>query len=388
VNDFIDRLKQDNYISPRVLKGTPIEAWIKRFLAIETSPRATRLVAKNRGYSPQTIGGYASIFENHLKGDPFLDGTMETATSGEVMELFKRIAGHRIPIGRPHKDKDGVWIQPDLSRPVAGTRQYEAIYSFVRMTFREYQLTHTHFYDPFVELERPKPTRRQERQGLEEDEVVKLFTVEGVFRDEPELERAVCAAMFWAGLRRSEIFGLMPGDLDWSTPKIIVRNAWKNFDRKTRELGDPKHHKIRETIFPDILQEAIKAHWEKNGHHELVFARKDGTIPGAAWFESHTYKWLDHAGIDLAGRTITPHSARHSLASVLENNGESLRVIGDLLGHSDLKTTKGYLHTPQGKINEITKKINESQVDKGTSPVANVNKKDQGSAGDPATSRR
>jgi len=34
-----------------------------------------------------------------------------------------------------------------------------------------------------------------------------------------------------------------------------------------------------------------------------------------------------------------------------------LRYIRDMLGHTSMKTTVGYLHTPEGKINEIMRKI-------------------------------
>jgi site-specific recombinase XerD len=63
------------------------------------------------------------------------------------------------------------------------------------------------------------------------------------------------------------------------------------------------------------------------------------------------------AGINTKGREIVPHSARHSLASLLEERGVSLRYIQDLLGHSDLQTTKIYLHTTEKTIRDIGNKI-------------------------------
>jgi integrase len=61
-----------------------------------------------------------------------------------------------------------------------------------------------------------------DRDFIEKWEMVKLFAP-GVIAD--PLQKAVCAAMFWAGLRRSEIFGLKPEDLDWQAAMIRVRNA-------------------------------------------------------------------------------------------------------------------------------------------------------------------
>jgi integrase len=164
--------------------------------------------------------------------------------------------------------------------------------------------------------------------------------------------------MFWAGMRRAEIFGLKPEDLDWQSPGIKICRAWKLFNRKSKILGDPKWHKKREIPFPDILQAAIKELWAAYGQHEFVFCRKDGSLPGETFLRWHLPRWFKRAGIELNGRKIVPHSARHSLASVLEAKGVPLRYIGDMLGHSSLKTTRGYLHTVSGAINDMGAKIN------------------------------
>jgi site-specific recombinase XerD len=110
-----------------------------------------------------------------------------------------------------------------------------------------------------------------------------------------------------------------------------------------------------------MLQAAIKKIWEENGKHKFVFCWKDGRILGSKWTNHNLKKWLDRAGVDLAGRKIVPHSARHSLASILEERGVSLRHIQELLGHADFKTTKTYLHSTEKTIRNIGKKIAEAR---------------------------
>jgi integrase/recombinase XerD len=187
--------------------------------------------------------------------------------------------------------------------------------------------------------------------------MVRLFEP-GVLKS--ALELAVCAAMFLSGLRRSEIFALKPEDLDWHSPKITVRRAWQNFDRKDRVLGPPKGKRERDAPFDPVLQEAVRKLWAENGRHEFVFSYKNGTTPGPSWIRGRFSKWLVRAGIPLEGRNIVPHSSRHSLASLLEERGVSLRYIQELLGHSDLETTKGYLHSTGATLRNIGQKISKA----------------------------
>jgi integrase len=180
---------------------------------------------------------------------------------------------------------------------MAGTRTFEIAIKFVRMTFREFGKTHPRWLNPFQSIDAPKAMDGNPRDILDDNEVIKLFS-SNAFND--KMEKAVCAAMYWAGLRRSEIFALRPENLDWKTPKIRIENAWKNFDRKDRELGDPKCHRKREVPFPIQLQEAIQELWEDQGRHEFVFAWKKDVMknPGASsWVSSFCKVWILCGGL-------------------------------------------------------------------------------------------
>jgi integrase/recombinase XerD len=131
------------------------------------------------------------------------------------------------------------------------------------------------------------------------------------------------------------------------------------FNKKEKVLGPTKGKKPRDAPFDPILQEAIKKLWKENGRHEFVFCWKNGKVIGSSWIKGRFPQWLQRTGIELGGRNIVPHSSRHSLASLLEERGVSLRYIQELLGHSDLKTTKTYLHSTEKTIRDIGRKISE-----------------------------
>jgi integrase len=324
--------------TPVHVDDTTVGEWLVRFTSLNDNPRAARLIGEGSPYSPGTIELYRQSFEHHIRGDPFCGLKMSEINPAHALSFIARIGNHDT------KDK----------RKIAGTRAFEIVINFVRMAFREYWLENLDWNNPFT-LKAPKKKKGKRRDVLGEDEIIKLF-YPGVITD--PLEWAVAVAMFWTGLRRSEIWGLKVEDLDWQTPRLNICHAWKRIASKQhRAIGDPKWHKIRDAPFPEDLQMAIKELWAANGVHNFVFCRKDGTQPGPDWIRDHLPKWMARAKIDPAGRRVVPHSARHSLASILEAKGVPLRYIQDMLGHSRMETTLGYLHTPEGTINEITKKI-------------------------------
>jgi integrase len=149
---------------------------------------------------------------------------------------------------------------------------------------------------------------------------------------------------------------MLPTNLISSSKFCSIYNAVA-LSPEARSLGDPKWHKIREIPFPWQLQEAIRELWAAYGEHEFVFCNAKGSLPGANYMRRRLPYWLKAAEINLGGRRIVPHGSRHSLASALEEDGVPLRQIQDMLGYSDLKTTRRYLHDTADHINKMGKKI-------------------------------
>jgi integrase len=341
---FLKKKQETEGSSRRVqTEDITVRAWLEKFTAIETSPRSGINAAENRPYSVATLKGYKKEFERHIKDDPVCQLKMTEVEEEDALEFVTRMSRKKLKGGRT----------------MGGTRTFVKVIKFVRMAFRAFGQKRGNYrwINPFQYMKAPK-YKSPRRDYLTEEEMLMFFNP-GVLLDTMEL--CVCSALYLAGLRRGEVFALKPEDLDWATPKINLCRAWQDFDSGGKVLGPLKEKKPREAPFDAILQEAIKKLWAENGEHEFVFSFKKpirgSMIPGAFWLKKHFSQWIKKAGINLNGRNVTPHSSRHSLASLLENRGVSLRYIQEMLGHSKLETTKIYLHTPENIIREMGQKV-------------------------------
>lgn len=117
----------------------------------------------------------------------------------------------------------------------------------------------------------------------------------------------------------------------------------------TREVKERR----RKTIpVPPELAAMLRAHWIAQRaerlaaaniweDNDLVFCHPDGRPidPRDDWEEWAAI--LQAAGVPHHG----VHAARHSAATMLIDEGVALTVVQEMLGHADIRTTRGYVHT-------------------------------------------
>ena len=135
------------------------------------------------------------------------------------------------------------------------------------------------------------------------------------------------SVLYSAGLRISELLALKPGDINVSRSLIRVRQGKGRKDRFTL-LSRPLVKKLTE--YRGLYKPQV---W--------LFER----LPGEQFTESIVSKRLKAAARE-AGITkrIYPHLLRHSFATHLIEQGTDLKIVKELMGHNNIKTTEMYVH--------------------------------------------
>ena len=174
---------------------------------------------------------------------------------------------------------------------------------------------------------------------LTPDEINKLMDIS---LDSPFNYRtkAMLEVMYGSGLRVSELVNLTLNDIDLYNDTILVHG--KGSKERIVPLGD--YAKEYLTKYLEVRNSLIK---RKNGNPDKLFLNNHGKPITRNGFNFLLNKLLKEKGIE---KEVTPHTLRHSFATHMLDNGADLRTIQELLGHSDIVTTRIYTHVSKKQI--------------------------------------
>lgn len=152
--------------------------------------------------------------------------------------------------------------------------------------------------------------------------------------------KAMLEMMYGSGLRVSELVNLTLNDIDLYNDTILIHG--KGSKERIVPLGD--YAKEYLTKYLDVRNALIK---KKNGNPDKLFLNNHGKPITRNGFNFLLNKLIKEKGIE---KEVTPHTLRHSFATHMLDNGADLRTIQELLGHSDIVTTRIYTHVSKKQI--------------------------------------
>ncbi len=155
-------------------------------------------------------------------------------------------------------------------------------------------------------------------------------------------DKAMLELMYATGLRVSEVAGLQLHDIHFDDG--YVRCIGKGMKERVIPFGDKAHDSLRRYI------NEVRDSFKKDPYEQTVFLTYRGTPFSRKGIWKNIKKYALKAGIT---KNVSPHTLRHSFASHLLANGAPLRVIQEMLGHSDISTTQIYTHVDQGRLRSV-----------------------------------
>ncbi|MCL4352437.1 MAG: tyrosine recombinase XerC [Firmicutes bacterium] len=147
--------------------------------------------------------------------------------------------------------------------------------------------------------------------------------------------------MYGAGLRSQEVVDMNLRDIFWDDGMIKVTG--KGRKERVVPLGRYGLTALRRYVTesrPYLVKTATEA---------LFLNRRGGRLTTRSVRRIVKITMLRSA----VSRNISPHWLRHSYATHLLMNGADLRIVQELLGHANLRTTQIYTHVSQDQLTRV-----------------------------------
>jgi integrase/recombinase XerC len=151
-------------------------------------------------------------------------------------------------------------------------------------------------------------------------------------------DRLALELLYGAGLRVSELVGLNQGAVDLA--EGVARVTGKGRKERICPLGREACRAL--AAFRERAPEA--------GPADPVLCDSAGRRLTVRAVQLMLKRHLALAGLPL---DLSPHKLRHSFATHLLDAGADLRVVQELLGHSQLATTQVYTHVSVARLKEV-----------------------------------
>lgn len=286
-----ERINRGEWVDPaaaRVLFGVAADEWLAVSLHLK----------------PKTRASYASLLRN------------------QALPRWERI-----PLGRIRTNDISEWISGMIRAGLSGSRIRQAVY-VVSLVCDHAMRSGRLARNPVRGVKLPRLVAGSERQFLTHDQVRVLAVAAGPYA-------TLIRTLAYAGLRWGEATALRVRDVDLIRRRLDVRRAFSDVRGELVE-GTPKSHQARTVPLPQWLAIDLKELVDGRSPDDLVFTTPRGYPLRHSNFRRHV--WIPAvraAGLD----GLTPHSLRHTAASLYISAGTPPKVVQRILGHGSIEIT-------------------------------------------------
>lgn len=190
--------------------------------------------------------------------------------------------------------------------------------------------------NPAIGIKLPKIVTRK-KTGLTREQLFDLADACGDYKP-------LIILMGTCGLRVNEALALRAGDIDLENGTLEVKHSWTTDEhgRKLRDEngnfvpGSTKTNEERTIPLPVSTLGLLSPILDGKGSSDWLFTGKNGGVLEYGHFRRAVFS---KAAAGLGLDDVTPHSLRHTCASLLISLGAPITTVSHILGHASVKMT-------------------------------------------------
>ncbi len=201
-------------------------------------------------------------------------------------------------------------------------------------------------YNPASELELPRLEHRLPKHVLTISEVEQVIGQPDTGEGQGLRDRAILETLYSTGMRRRELIGLALFDIDRERGTVMIRLGKGKKDRMI-PIGERALSWItryQEEVRPGLVVGREPAHLA------TLFLTHTGEPFTPNRLTQLVREYVQGAKL---GKSGSCHLFRHTMATLMLENGADIRYIQAMLGHAELSTTQIYTQVSIRKLKEI-----------------------------------
>jgi integrase/recombinase XerD len=288
---------------------------------------AYRLSLESKAYAPQSIA-YRVASLNHFITWCQARGIVRIeAITRPVLQRYQRQLAHVTGKG---------------GKPLSIATQRNRL-TAVRTWFAFLMRENMILYNPASGLELPKPERRLPKHTLTVSEAEQVLMRPDITTLHGLRDRALLEVLYSTGIRRQELIDLRREDVNTSAGVLAIRQGKGKKDRFVpigeraldwlmRYLAEGRPQLVLRSSPDRVFLDNTGEQWDPNRLSRLV------------------RKYIDQAKL---GKSGSCHLFRHTVATLMLENGADIRFIQQMLGHASISTTELYTHVAIHKLKDI-----------------------------------
>lgn len=190
---------------------------------------------------------------------------------------------------------------------------------------------------PFTNIKLKKNTKKLPKV-LEQKEVIELLNLQNHNNKNASRDQVIFELLYATGIRISELLNIKISDVNIEERMLKVKG------KGSKERFVPFGTKCAENL--EIYLETYRILFTDQSDFLIVNQQ------GKQLSRQGCNKIIKKYGKMIGKSNLSAHMFRHSIATHLLNNGMDLKVVQEILGHSDITTTQIYTHIAKDKVNK------------------------------------